>query len=66
MPEGFLSVASFISQSDHCKKFMEKLSGEFFLRELDPIEDYNIQTIFSRLPESSEIAKNECISMVQQ
>jgi len=63
MPEGFSSVASFINQSEHSKKFMERLSSEFFLSDLDPIEDYNVQTIFSRLPESSEIAKNECISM---
>lgn len=63
-PEGYANMAAFLNQGDHSKKFLEKLRKEYFLSRFDPIVDYNIQTIFSILPEESDIAKNESISMV--
>ncbi|PJF18627.1 hypothetical protein PSACC_01573 [Paramicrosporidium saccamoebae] len=63
LPEGYLNMAAFISQSEHSQRFLQKLKREYFLSEFDPIRDYNIQTIFSTLPEKANIAPNECISM---
>lgn len=65
-PEGYANMAAFLSQGDHSKKFLEKLRKEYFLNRFDPIADYTIQTIFSILPEESDIAKNENISMVSR
>lgn len=58
-------MASFLEQSEKSHRFMEKLKKEHFLNEFDPIQDYSLLTIFSRLPEESGIEKSEGISIVR-
>jgi len=66
LPEGYCAMASFVAGSDHCQRFLSKLSGEYFLSEdFDPIECYNVQTIFTTLPAACEIAPAEIISTVR-
>lgn len=64
LPEGYINMAAYLTQSEHNQRFLAKLRREYFLAELDPLADYNIQTIFSKLPQSAGIAHDECISMV--
>lgn len=64
LPEGYINMAAYLTQSEHNQRFLAKLRREYFLAELDPLADYTIQTIFSKLPQSAGIAHDECISMV--
>lgn len=44
-------LAGFIETAEHCQKFINKLESEVFISQhgLDPIEDFTIDWIFSRL-----------------
>jgi len=64
LPEGYSNMAAFLEQSDRSHQFMNKLKKEHFLSNFDPIRDYSLLTIFSRLPEESGIEKSESVSIV--
>ena len=60
-------MATFVSLSDNSRRFLEKPSGEYFHHGFDPLEDYTVQTIYSKLAgSSSDVAKDEAISVVHQ
>lgn len=48
---GYKLLAGFIENADHCQKFIKKLESDVFVSQdgLDPIEDFTIDWIFSRL-----------------
>ena len=48
---GYNLLSGFIENADHCQKFIKKLETDVFVSQngLDPIEDFTIDWIFSRL-----------------